>query len=294
MLMSMTGFGRASISLGDCTYEVEVKSVNSRFFDVTIKLPQSLLNREYELREIIKSNFSRGKLSVFISQKKNGFQPNEKLLLDYEKLNNTINIIRQIKKTAKLRDKIKLEHILYNKDIFSLQTEEISDDDFEKLKSAFSNALNQLTEMKKREGAELEKDLTSRIKNIESKVQEIESESSKSVNEHFENYKNKVLHLLNEKSGDVYDDRLRLELAILTERSDISEECVRLKSHVKFFIDVMKNENEPGRKLNFLCQEINREANTISAKSMSKTITHKAIEIKEEIERIREQIQNVE
>jgi uncharacterized protein (TIGR00255 family) len=87
---------------------------------------------------------------------------------------------------------------------------------------------------------------------------------------------------------------LRLELALLAEKSDISEECVRMKSHLKFFLDIMQKENEPGRKLNFLCQELHREANTISAKSLSLEITHKVIEIKEEIERIREQIQNVE
>ncbi len=294
MLVSMTGFGRTTVIINHSVFEVELKSINSRYLDIVIKVPQSVSNKDFELRELLKSKLKRGKLSLVISSKKNGNGNNEISSFDSNKLKTYLSVIKEIKKQAKLKEKIKLEHILTNRDIFSSYADDLPEEDFEKLKLAILEASDDLIKMKKKEGKELEKDLTSRIKNIESKVQEIEALTSSSVNEHFENYKAKVLQLLNEKSSELFDERLKFELALLAEKSDISEECVRLKSHLKFFLEIMKKEIEPGRKLNFLCQEINREANTITAKSLSLEITHKAIEIKEEIERVREQIQNVE
>lgn len=294
MLVSMTGFGRATAVCNNSVFEVEIKSINSRYLDIIIKVPQSVSNKDYELRELLKSKFNRGKLILIVSTKKNGNGNNEISSIDVNKLKTYITIIKEIKKQAKLKEKIKLDHILANRDIFSSYGEELPEEEFEKLKLSIIKASDDLIKMKKKEGTELEKDLVQRVKKIEAKVQEIESITSISLNEHFENYKVKVLQLLNEKSAELFDDRLKFELALLAEKSDISEECVRLKSHLKFFLETMKKENEPGRKLNFLCQEINREANTISAKSLSLEITHRVIEIKEEIERIREQIQNVE
>ncbi|MCS7052760.1 MAG: YicC family protein [Ignavibacterium sp.] len=294
MLVSMTGFGRSVIDCQKFSYEIEIKSVNSRYLDISVKLCQNLIIKEYELREFIKSKFNRGKISLIISQKKNINEKNENYYIDYDKLRNTLSLIKEIKKAAKLRDKIKIDHILSYKEIFYSPADEISEEEFEKIKEGISKVADELIAMKRKEGAELEKDITSRIKNIELKVNEIEKLSSDSLNEYFNNYKLRVKQLLDERSSEFYDDRLRLELALLTEKSDISEECVRLKSHLKFFLDAMKNENQPGRKLNFLCQEIHREANTISSKTLSKDITYKVIEIKEEVERIREQIQNVE
>jgi uncharacterized protein (TIGR00255 family) len=155
-----------------------------------------------------------------------------------------------------------------------------------------ANAVDSLLEMKSKEGAELAKDLKQRLKNIEKKLDLIEKEASSSVNESFIKYKEKVKALLDD-SPDL-NDRLELELAILAERSDITEECVRLRSHIKLFLDSLNKEDDPGRKLNFICQEMNREANTISSKTLSTSITHNSVHIKEDIERIREQIQNIE
>jgi uncharacterized protein (TIGR00255 family) len=146
--------------------------------------------------------------------------------------------------------------------------------------------------MKKKEGEELAKDLKKRIKNIENKLAEIENESQASVEEYYSKLKEKVKLLISNITD--YSDRLELELAIIAEKAEITEECVRLRSHLKFFIDSLDNDDEPGRKLNFLCQEMNREANTISSKTVSTAITHNTVLIREEIEKIREQIQNIE
>jgi uncharacterized protein (TIGR00255 family) len=293
MILSMTGYGRASAGNKKFAVDVEIKSINSRYLEIFLKLPQFLQSKEYDLRELIKNSVKRGKLSVVILLKKNGFADNE-ITLDETKLKNYISLLKQVKKAAKISDKIKLEHLLYSRDIFTTTVEEISEQEFEFVKDAVSKAINNLFEMKRKEGKELEKDLKKRIKLIEKKIDEIEAEATGSVNEHFLRYQEKVKQLLEEKSQSIADERLQLELAILAERSDITEECVRLRSHLKFFLEAVEKEQEPGRKLNFLCQEMNRETNTISSKTLSIKITHNTVMIKEEIERIREQIQNID
>jgi uncharacterized protein (TIGR00255 family) len=146
--------------------------------------------------------------------------------------------------------------------------------------------------MKKKEGAELARDLNSRIEKINKKVLEIEKEFRNSINEYYQKLKQRISELTN--NAEISEERMNIELALIADRADITEECVRLKSHLKFFKESLKNENEPGKKLNFLCQEMNRETNTISSKSISTAIIHSSVFIKEEIEKIREQIQNIE
>lgn len=293
MILSMTGYGRASAGSKKFVVDVEIKSINSRYLEIFLKLPQILQSKEYEIRELIKNKIKRGKLSVVVLLKKNGLVEDE-ISLDTEKLKSYISLLKQVKKSAKISDKIKLEHLLYNRDIFTSSIEDISDEEFEVVKNSISAAIDNLFEMKRKEGKELEKDLKKRIKLIEKKLDEIESEAVGSVNQHFLKYQEKVKQLLDEKAQTIADERLQLELAILAERSDITEECVRLRSHLKFFLEAVDKEQEPGRKLNFLCQEMNRETNTISSKTLSVNITHNTVMIKEEIERIREQIQNIE
>ena len=288
----MTGYGKGLAENGKISAEVEVKSVNSRFLDIFLKLPNSLMNKDYELREIIKNKIKRGKLTVITQLRFNGLEE-ELPSLDKEKLKSQLAIIKQIKKTAKLKDSIKIEHLLLNKDIYSTTDVSISETEFELLKKALNESLGQLLKMKKAEGRELEKDLLARLKEIEKYLTEIEKEAKGGgVKEYQQKLRERVKMLLDGQQVD--KDRLELELAIMADKADITEECVRLRSHIKFFIDSLKNDSEPGRKINFICQELNREANTISSKSISTTITHKAVRIKEEIEKIREQIQNIE
>ena len=292
MLYSMTGYGKGLAENGKISAEVEIKSVNSRYLDIFLKLPNSLMNKDYELREIIKGKVKRGKLTVVVQLRVNGLE-DELPSLDKEKLKNQLAIIKQVKKAAKLKESIKLEHLLLNKDIYSTTDLSVSESEFELLKQALNNSLGQLLKMKKAEGKELEKDLLARLKEIEKYLTEIEEEAnSGGIKEYQERLKERVKLLLNGQQVD--KERLELELAIMADKADITEECVRLRSHIKFFIESLKNDSEPGRKTNFICQELNREANTISSKSISTSITHKAVRIKEEIEKIREQIQNIE
>ncbi|MBK7228291.1 MAG: YicC family protein [Ignavibacteriales bacterium] len=292
MILSMTGYGKGSATNTKLQVDAEVKSINSRYLEIFLKFPPILTNKEYELRELIKSKIRRGKLNLSIQIKKNGLE-DEAAIIDDTKLKNYLTQIKKVKKAAKLSDKIKLEHLLMSRDIFTSSVEEINEHDFEILKKSVINSLDSLLEMKKNEGSELEKDLKKRVKSIEKYLDLIEKESQPSVGEHFAKYKEKVKNLLDE-NVNINNDRLETELALMAERADITEECVRLRSHIKFFNSSIDKDEDPGRKLNFLCQEMNREANTISAKTLSTSITHHSVYIKEEIERIREQIQNIE
>ena len=286
----MTGYGKGSAGNENMTVDIEVKSVNSRYLDISLKIPSSLMNLEYELREIIKNKVKRGKLTIVLQLKKNG---NEEIpSIDKEKLKVYLSLIKELKKAAKINEKIKLQHLLEAKEIFSSDESELSEQEFNLIKKALDKALIELLKMKKNEGEELAKDLVNRIKSIEEKIVAIENESQNSVKEYFQILKDRVKILVEDVTS--YSDRLELELALIAEKSEITEECVRLKSHLKFFAESLKNDEDPGRKLNFLCQEMNREVNTISSKSISTVITHNAVLMKEEIERIREQIQNID
>jgi uncharacterized protein (TIGR00255 family) len=290
MIYSMTGYGKGSAGNENLTVDIEVKSVNSRYLDISLKIPSSLMILEYELREIIKSKIKRGKLTVVFQLKKNGSE--EIPALDKEKLKAYLALIKELKKAAKINEKVKLQHLLEAKEIFSSEGSQLVEKEFNLIKEALDKALNALLKMKKNEGEELAKDLVNRIKSIEEKIVTIESESLKSAQEYFQILKDRTKLLVEDVTS--YTERLELELALIAEKSEITEECVRLKSHLKFFMESLQNDDDPGRKLNFLCQEMNREVNTISSKSISTVITHSAVLIKEEIERIREQIQNVD
>jgi len=287
----MTGYGRGTSGNKNISIEAEIKSVNSRYLDLFFKLPSSLQSKEYELREILKSKIKRGKITTFISIKMNE-KGSGIPSVNKEKLKASLSFIKDLKKTAGITDKIKIEHILSFKEFFLPDELEFGEEEFRLVKEALDNAVKELLKMKKNEGGELLKDLVGRIKSIEEKAQVIENESSKSVGEYFSLIKDKIKALVEDITQ--YNDRLEMELAIIAERSDITEECVRLRSHLKFFLESLERDEDPGRKINFICQEMNREANTISSKSLSTEITRSAVMIKEEIERIREQIQNIE
>jgi uncharacterized protein (TIGR00255 family) len=287
----MTGYGRGTTSNKNISIEAEVKSINSRYLDIYFRLPSSLQSKEYELREVIKSKLKRGKVTTIIQIKSSG-KDSDVPVLSKDKLKALIGFLKDIKKAARINEKIKLDHLLSFKELYLPDEFEFGESEFVLVKEALDKAVKDLLKMKKNEGGELAKDLVARIKSIEEKVNAIENESMKSVNEYFSILKERIKSLIEDVTQ--YSDRLELELAVIAEKSDITEECVRLKSHLKFFLESIEKEEEPGRKLNFICQEMNREANTISSKSLATEITRNAVLIKEEIERIREQIQNIE
>ena len=291
MIVSMTGFGKGRSGNKNLSVEAEVKSVNGRYLDISLRIPSSLMNKDYDIKEFIKSKIKRGKVSASIQIKRNGLEE-ENLALDSDKLKSYLSLLKSIKKAAKISEKVKLEHLLINKEILISNNFIISDVEFNMVKEALEQALTEMMNMKKKEGKELANDLHKRVENIESRLKDIEQDAAQSVKEYFNKFKEKIKTLIENIAQ--YNDRLELELAIIAEKAEITEESVRLRSHLKFFLNSLENDDEPGRKLNFLCQEMNREANTISSKTVSTSITHSTVFIREEIEKIREQIQNIE
>lgn len=287
----MTGFGKSVLQNNSFSVETEIKSVNSRYLDLSLRLPRPFYQFELDLREQIKKRISRGKLYVTISAKHEGIDE-ELTDIDYKGLGATIKLLEQIKKTANISEEIKLEHVLNFQNYFMNETEDAKEEEYKLIVQSVHEALDSLEVMRKKEGAELVNDFHRRLEIIEESITEIERLSSLSIKEYFNKLKERAIKL----ASDLIDnqDRLMQELAFLSEKYDVTEECVRLRSHIKMFNDAIDMNEPSGRRLNFISQEMNREANTINSKSVSAEITSHGITIKEELEKIREQLQNIE
>jgi uncharacterized protein (TIGR00255 family) len=292
MITSMTGYGNGAFANEATEITVEVRSVNNRFLDVSLKMPKSLSIFEQQVREIIGKYASRGRVNVWMSMKNddekvNNFVVNNALVDAY------INIADQIAKRHGIESKLKIDQIMALPDVITVDSDETADEKtWEAIKSALETALGQLVEMRRREGIEMEKDFVARIDALDSFSDEVESLSKKGPEIELSKLKERVKRFLDKEKVDEY--RLELELALISDRIDISEECTRFKSHITLFREMLQDEKAQGRKLNFLLQEMNREANTMASKAYTSEISHAVVNMKEEIEKIREQVQNIE
>ncbi|MBT8385913.1 MAG: YicC family protein [Ignavibacteria bacterium] len=287
----MTGFGNDSYTDDNYNLETEVKSLNSRFLDLSVRLPKELSQHEFTIRDLVKSKIVRGKVSVSINLSSNNLQ-HDSLSLNENELSKTLNMLNKIGKLSNSKEEISVNQLLLFKDNFLNQEEEKNEFDIDILVQSISRALENLTQMRGQEGAELKKDLESRIINIGNTLAKIEELTKDSTEEYFEKFKEKAKKLYDEYIDD--KERFMVELGILSEKHDVTEECIRLHSHIKLFNETIAKSHDVGRKLNFICQEMNREVNTINSKSISSEISHLGITIKEELEKIREQVQNIE
>jgi uncharacterized protein (TIGR00255 family) len=287
----MTGYGNAEFEKDGVSYSAEIRSFNSKFLEISIKLPRVHSQRENEIRELVRKYVNRGKIIVSANLERNA-SLNLPIDINEETIKYLNQLFKKIKKVTKSKEKIKLDHFLKFSEIFQHKDEEISEIEFQNLYNCVELSIQKLMEMKIQEGKELEKDLLNRIGLIENNVFEIERIWSERAELEFQRLKEKAQKLLEGK--DVNEERLELELALLLDKMDITEECVRLKSHIKFFKESIDKNEPSGRRLSFLAQELLREANTISAKSNSAEISQIVVLIKEEIEKIKEQIQNIE
>lgn len=291
MVASMTGFGKGSAVENNVRAEAEVKSFNSRFLDISLKLPKNLYQKEFDLRDIIKKNIERGKITLFMVIKKDGVD-NRFGYLDENGLDNAVQLLKKIKEQAGIKEEPTIENLLEVKDLFMSDSAIDPKTEFKLATEALREALNNLNEMRRKEGEELAKDLKARVDGINKTVDKIEKLNKESITEHFEKIKNRASQLLEEFVDN--PDRMNTELALLVDKFDVTEECVRLRSHNKMFLQSLENSGEVGRKLNFVSQEMNREINTINSKTVSTEISQIGISVKEELEKIREQLQNIE
>ena len=292
MIASMTGFGRGEANRGGVAISVELRTVNSRFLEVTTRLPRSLSLRENDVKELIRKRISRGKVNVIANIEKEGngsagLEINSSAAKAYYKL------LLQLRKTLKLKETVKLEHMLQFSEIFEQKDDGATDEkEWGVLQKSLDAALGALAEMRQAEGGELERDFRARIALLDEKLGQIERLSVEQVPAERVRLRERVAQLIEKTQID--DGRLELELALMADRLDVTEECVRFRSHNKFFLEALALPEPAGRKLNFLIQEMNREANTIGSKSSATEIAHLVVGMKEELEKIREQLQNIE
>jgi len=292
MIISMTGFGKAARSFRQLNISVELRSINSKYLEVSCRLPMIISDRESDIKDLIGKKISRGKIYAAISVDRNS---DRKLNLNIQKdiISDYASLLNQIKHVIKSKEEIKLEHILKFSEIFKVNEDEEIVKHWEDIKKVLVSAINNLIKMKLREGKILEKDILNRVLAIAIDLKKAEKESNANI----AGAKEKLLSKINNLVADKFQidkNRLEFEVVMLTDKMDITEEVIRANSHIAYFKNCVKEKELSGRRLNFLVQEINREINTIASKSNNSHISQYVIEMKEELEKIKEQLQNVE
>ncbi len=293
MIKSMTGFGRAELVRNDLEVVAEVRSVNNRFLDIQVKLPKQFYHLEHEVKNIVKEFVTRGRVNVYVSLKYENDETLNGLSIDDHAVRLYLKLLKNLKKKYKLAGKIKIDHLLSFTDIFSFEpVSEFKQETWETIKEVLHQALTRFSEMRKGEGAELADDLRERINNLDRIVTDIEKIAQNRQQEDLQNLREKVRDLIADEN--IEEDRLHTEIALMINRMDVTEECVRFRSHNKVFLESLSADESVGKKLNFILQEMTREANTMGAKANHAEIAHLVVDLKEEVEKIREQVQNIE
>lgn len=289
----MTGFGHGEVKKNGKEISVEVRTLNNRFLDISVRLPKALSLYEEEIRNIVKQNLSRGRVNVVLNIKEANDDKDSLGRANIELARSYLNQLENIQKELKIGGKIKLDHLIAFSDIFLLEEEqEDSTETWDEIKEALIIALDNLKQMRLTEGEQLGIDLINRIKSLDDNIKEIERLSRSRIEKERDKLSERIAFL--GVSKEIDESRMELEIALLASRMDVTEECIRFKSHNKIFLDSLNATEAAGRKLNFLLQEMTREANTIGAKACDADISHLVVNIKEEVEKIREQVQNIE
>ena len=289
----MTGFGRCELNKNGYEISAEVRSVNNRFLDLQLKLPRSFSHLENEVKTVVRNYVNRGRVNVFVSLKNSDENNGSGLKINLEPARVYWKLIKRLKRELKIPGKAKIEHLLHFTDVFTYEEENgFNQALWELIEQTLITALENMQQMRRKEGAELANDLIARINALDEKITDIEKISKQRSGDDLTKLRERVKEILS--NGEVEESRLDTEIALMVNRMDVTEECVRFHSHNKMFLDMFQFAEAAGRKMNFLLQEMTREANTIGAKANHAEISHLVVDIKEEIEKIREQVQNIE
>jgi uncharacterized protein (TIGR00255 family) len=290
MIRSMTGYGRSELRTGSGTVTAEIKSVNHRFFDFTGKLPSDSMLLENKIKEFIRAKIKRGKITFFLgieasNHRIKGVSVNRKIIKGY------CNILKELRREFRLKDDIGLSHILALPDVITFkQIEEGATQQWKYIKKALEVALAELVRMKEREGKVIYNDLLMRANDIEKSIRRIEARIPRVIM----GYRQRLVSRVKEIGCELSDERLEPEVLLFARNSEITEEIIRLYSHTEGFKKALAENGDVGRKLDFIAQELYREVNTIGAKAGDFKTSEEVVKIKSQIDRIREQVQNVE
>ena len=292
MVRSMTGFGRAKNQIGGFDVTVEIKSVNYRYFEFSCRMPRAYNFLEEKIKSYLNQKISRGKVEVSILV--DDLNQNSTVIeINREYADAYIKALGDLSKEYKLKNDVKVSTLANNSEMFKIRRQQIEDDVIEAaIMPVLEEACQNFISMRSVEGERLLKDVVSRTDYILSKVEVIEARSPETVAAYQERITNKIKDLLGDNTVD--EQRILTEVAIFADKVAVAEETVRLRSHIKQFAGLLESDEPVGRKLDFIVQEMNRETNTIGSKAQDIEIAHIVVDIKSEIEKIREQIQNME
>lgn len=293
MIRSMTGYGKGEVENQLYKLKIELKSVNHRYLDINVKLPRYLIYLEEGIKKLVKEKINRGKVDVFVNF---DFADASSLdvKVDIPLAKSFKKALEELKDELEIEDSIRLNNILSVSDVIKTEKKELDEDlVWETIREATGIALDKILQMREYEGEQLRNDIYTKLDNIEIISDRIEKRAPLVVDEYRGKLNDRINSIL--EDGTIVDpDRLAVEVAIYADKSSIDEELTRLKSHVLQLRSILSEEDAIGRKLDFLIQEFNREVNTIGSKSSDTEIVKAVVELKSEIEKIREQVQNIE
>lgn len=293
MIKSMTGFGRCEVAEGQRRFVVEMKGVNHRYLDVNIRMPKKLNFFETAIRSLLKQSVQRGKVDIFItyedlSESQVSLKYNETLAGEY------LKYFQQMQETFGLENDVRVSHLSRCPEVLTMEEQAVDEEElWNELKKALSGAISQFVETRSTEGENLKKDLLEKLDDMLMLTEQIEKRSPQIIAEYREKLETKVKELL--EDTQIEESRIAAEVVMFADKICTDEEIVRLRSHIIHMKETLKSdENGIGRKLDFIAQEMNREANTILSKANDLETSNVGINLKTEIEKVREQIQNIE
>ena len=293
MIKSMTGFGRCEVAEGQRRFVVEMKGVNHRYLDVNIRMPNKLYFFETDNRSLLKPSVQRGKVDIFItyedlSESQVSLKYNETLAGEY------LKYFQQMQETFGLENDVRVSHLSRCPEVLTMEEQAVDEEElWNELKKALSGAISQFVETRSTEGENLKKDLLEKLDDMLMLTEQIEKRSPQIIAEYREKLETKVKELL--EDTQIEESRIAAEVVMFADKICTDEEIVRLRSHIVHMKETLKSdENGIGRKLDFIAQEMNREANTILSKANDLETSNVGINLKTEIEKVREQIQNIE
>ena len=291
-MKSMTGFGSSSLELEDCSIDIEIKSVNNRYLDFNFSMPSYLNFMLEDMKSLIKNKLKRGRVEVYIKIKKYQLSV-DSVDINYELAQKIKEKLDSLNQKLDMRSDISVRDLVKYDDVMTFTYKDL-DNEFlhDNILKVLDEAVNKIYSMRSIEGDNLREDLSTNLSKIEDQISKISSLTENSVIEYRENLFNKISELLDEEKID--KDRMYLEVALMADKVDINEELKRFDSHIVQFKSAMDMKDCIGRKLDFIIQEMNREINTISSKSNDESISVCVIEVKSLIEKLREQVQNIE
>jgi uncharacterized protein (TIGR00255 family) len=291
MVVSMTGFGRSKAESERFSVTVEVKTVNHRFCEFHIRMPRQLLKTEEKIKKKLGEHIKRGRVEVFVTLEGEGVV-SRSVHIDWQALDEFVHHISEIKNRYGITGEVELRDLLNREEIIHIEEKETGNEELERLVlAAIEEAGSQLVQMRKLEGEALEIDVSHHIGLLKENIASVKKFAPDVVEQYRGRLNKKMTEFL---AGQADEDRILTEVAFFADKADISEEVTRLESHVSQFLEIMKANEPLGRKLDFLLQEMNREVNTIGSKANDSRIAKEVVEMKSLLEKIKEQVQNIE